>query len=56
MVPGQKPFGKEAFTAGSEAQKEYWMEGSSDIEEFRASKTPATGRRMSISAFAIGTS
>ncbi|MGH6835682.1 MAG: SgcJ/EcaC family oxidoreductase [Methylocella sp.] len=33
MVPGQKPFGKEAFAASSKALKDVRFEGSSDIKE-----------------------
>lgn len=35
MVPGQEPFGKEAFAAGWEVQKRFRMEGKSDIQEIR---------------------
>lgn len=35
MVPGQEPFGKEAFAAASEAQKGLRIEGESDIRELR---------------------
>jgi len=33
MVPGQEPFGKEAFAAASAAQKDLEIEGTSDIQE-----------------------
>ena len=33
MVPGKKPFGKEAFAAASEGMKNLRVEGSSDIQE-----------------------
>jgi uncharacterized protein (TIGR02246 family) len=33
MVPGQKPFGKEAFAAASKGQAKFRMEGTSRIEE-----------------------
>jgi uncharacterized protein (TIGR02246 family) len=33
MVPGQEPFGKEAFRAASEGQKGLRIEGKSDIRE-----------------------
>ena len=35
MVPGQKPFGKEAFAAGSRSMKSARFEGRSDIEELK---------------------
>jgi uncharacterized protein (TIGR02246 family) len=35
MVPGRKPFGKEAFAAASEGMKNLRVEGSSDIQEIR---------------------
>lgn len=35
MVPGQKPFGKEAFAAASQALRDVRIEGRSDIEELR---------------------
>ena len=35
MVPGQKPFGKEAFAAASHALQNVRIEGRSDIEELR---------------------
>jgi len=33
MVPGQKPFGKEAFAAASERMKKVRIDGRSEIEE-----------------------
>jgi uncharacterized protein (TIGR02246 family) len=33
MVPGRKPFGKEAFAAASDGLKDVRVEGSSDIQE-----------------------
>jgi uncharacterized protein (TIGR02246 family) len=33
MVPGQKPFGKQAFAAASEGMKDVRIEGTSDIQE-----------------------
>jgi uncharacterized protein (TIGR02246 family) len=35
MVPGKKPFGKEAFAAASEGMKNLRIEGSSDIQEIQ---------------------
>ena len=35
MVPGRKPFGKEAFAAASQALRDVRIEGRSDIEELR---------------------
>ena len=35
MVPGQAPFGKEAFAAASEGMKDVRMDGRSDIRELR---------------------
>ena len=35
MVPGQKPFGKEAFAASSKGLKDVRFEASSDIKEVR---------------------
>ncbi len=35
MVPGRKPFGKEAFAAASEGMKNLRIEGSSDIQEIQ---------------------
>lgn len=35
MVPGQEPFGKEAFKAASEGMKKVHFEGRSDIQEIR---------------------
>ena len=35
MVPGQKPFGKEAFAAASEGMKNVRIDGRSEIEELR---------------------
>lgn len=35
MVPGQDPFGKEAFAAASEGMNDVRMEASSDIRELR---------------------
>ena len=35
MVPGRKPFGKEAFAAASESMKNVRIEGSSDIQEIQ---------------------
>jgi uncharacterized protein (TIGR02246 family) len=35
MVPGQKPFGKEAFTANSERMKNVRIDGQSTIEELK---------------------
>lgn len=33
MVPGQEPFGKEAFAAASESMKDVQIDGTSDIQE-----------------------
>ena len=33
MVPGQEPFGKEAFTGGPDEMKDTKVEGSCDIKE-----------------------
>lgn len=33
MVPGQEPFGKEAFATNSRSMKDYKVEGTSDIKE-----------------------
>ncbi|MGF6596734.1 uncharacterized protein (TIGR02246 family) [Paraburkholderia sp. GAS448] len=35
MVPGQKPFGKEAFAAASEGMKNVLIDGTSDIRELQ---------------------
>jgi uncharacterized protein (TIGR02246 family) len=35
MVPGQQPFGKEAFAKASTAQKDVRIEGASDIQEIK---------------------
>ena len=35
MVPGQEPFGKEAFAAASQAMKDVRFEGSYDIREIK---------------------
>ncbi len=35
LVPGQKPFGKEAFEAASEGMRDVRMEGTSDIQEIQ---------------------
>ena len=35
MVPGRKPFGKEAFAAASEGMKNFRIEGSSEIQEIQ---------------------
>ncbi len=35
MVPGKRPFGKEAFAAASEGMKNARIEGSSDIQEIQ---------------------
>jgi uncharacterized protein (TIGR02246 family) len=35
LVPGQKPFGKEAFKAASAGMKDFRLEGRSDIEEIQ---------------------
>jgi len=35
MVPGQEPFGKEAFAAASRSMKSARVEGRSDIEELK---------------------
>ena len=35
MVPGQKPFGKEAFAAASKGMKDLQIEGAINIEEIR---------------------
>jgi uncharacterized protein (TIGR02246 family) len=35
MVPGQEPFGKEAFAAGWEVQKRFRMEAKGEIQEIR---------------------
>jgi len=35
MVPGQKPFGKDAFAAGSERLKNVRIDGQSTIEELK---------------------
>jgi uncharacterized protein (TIGR02246 family) len=35
MVPGQEPFGKQAFATASEGMKDVRIEGTSDIQEIR---------------------
>ena len=35
MVPGQEPFGKEAFRAASEAMRDVRIDGKSDIREIK---------------------
>ena len=35
LVPGQKPFGKEAFATASQAQAKFRVEGESSIEEIK---------------------
>jgi len=35
MVPGQEPFGKEAFAANSKQMKDVRIEGTSDIQELK---------------------
>jgi uncharacterized protein (TIGR02246 family) len=35
MVPGQEPFGKEAFAARSRAMENYKIDGTSDIKEIK---------------------
>jgi len=35
MVPGQPPFGKEAFKAASQGQQNFTIAGKSDIQEIR---------------------
>jgi uncharacterized protein (TIGR02246 family) len=35
MVPGQQPFGKQAFAAGTEGMKGLRIEGTSEIEEIK---------------------
>jgi uncharacterized protein (TIGR02246 family) len=35
MVPGRKPFGKEAFAAASEGMKDVRIDGTSDIQEIQ---------------------
>jgi uncharacterized protein (TIGR02246 family) len=35
LVPGQKPFGKEAFAAASAGMKDLRLDGKSDIQEIR---------------------
>jgi uncharacterized protein (TIGR02246 family) len=35
MVPGQEPFGKEAFAAAAQAMKDIHFEGSYDIHEIK---------------------
>lgn len=35
MVPGQQPFGKEAFAKASAVQKDVRIEGASDIQEIK---------------------
>lgn len=35
MVPGRKPFGKEAFAAASQGMKDVRIEGTSEIEEIQ---------------------
>ena len=35
MVPGQRPFGKEAFAAASQGMKDVRIEGTSDIQEIQ---------------------
>jgi len=35
MVPGQDPFGKEAFAANSRVMKDHRVEGISDIQEIK---------------------
>src|SRR5262245_8758672 len=38
MVPGQKPFGKEAFAAASQGMQNVSMEGTSDIHELKVAR------------------
>jgi uncharacterized protein (TIGR02246 family) len=35
MLPGQQPFGKEAFRAAAQGQRNFRIEGSSDIQEIQ---------------------
>lgn len=35
MVPGREPFGKEVFAAASDGQRQFRLEGSSDIQEIQ---------------------
>ena len=35
MVPGREPFGKEAFAAASQGQRDMLMEGKADIQEIQ---------------------
>jgi len=35
MVPGQEPFGKEAFRAASEAMRDVRIDGKSDVREIK---------------------
>jgi uncharacterized protein (TIGR02246 family) len=35
MLPGQQPFGKEAFRAATQGQQKFRIEGSSDIQEIQ---------------------
>ncbi len=66
MVPGQPPFGKDAFSAGSEAMKNATMEGSADIRELKVfgdwaylrnyievTITPAGGQPMRRSGYTL---
>ena len=35
MTPGREPFGKEAFAAAAEGQRQFTMDGTSDIRELK---------------------
>jgi uncharacterized protein (TIGR02246 family) len=35
MVPGQRPFGKEAFAAATMAERKFRLDGTSDIQEIK---------------------
>jgi len=48
MVPGQKPFGKEAFAAASRGMKNVRFKGRSDIEELKVLGNWAYLRNTSI--------
>jgi uncharacterized protein (TIGR02246 family) len=66
LVPGQEPFGKEAFAAASEAMSEVRIEGTSEIQEIEvlgdwaylrsfitATVTPSDGTGRSRSGYTL---
>jgi len=66
MVPGQEPFGKEAFAANSKQMKDVRIEGTSDIQELKVlgdwawmrnrlkiTITPPSGKAMTRSGYTL---